>query len=46
MQAQRQGKVAGSKDAGARSAVTGGAQMIENFIASLLDQFHSFRVPK
>jgi hypothetical protein len=27
MQAQRQGEVSGSKDAGARSAVTGGAQM-------------------
>ncbi len=37
-QAQRQGKVSGSKDAGARSAVTGGAQMngFVNLVRELL----------
>ncbi len=44
-QAQRQGAVSGAKDAGARSAVTGGAQM-NGFVTLVRDLLCESGLPK
>jgi hypothetical protein len=43
-QAQRQGSTSGLKDAGARAAVTGGAQM-DGFVRLVRDLLHENGVP-